>query len=96
MSNLSEHSRDANEAVDQNGAKVPVCVVVDARALRCPMPLLKLKQALHGVETGQVVELLATDAGSWRDIPVYASLANHEIVLQEQVGDEYRYQIRRG
>lgn len=50
---------------------------VDARDLRCPMPLLKAKQALSRVHPGDLVQVLATDAGAARDFPAYTSLSGH-------------------
>jgi tRNA 2-thiouridine synthesizing protein A len=40
---------------------------LDARQLRCPLPLLKAKQALHAMVAGQTLRVLATDPGSVRD-----------------------------
>ena len=58
---------------------------LDFRHLRCPMPLLRLKQALHALPTHTVVEVLTSDAGATRDIPAYLSQAGHR--LESQVTD---------
>lgn len=50
---------------------------IDARDLRCPMPLLKAKQALSRVRAGDLVQVLATDAGAARDFPAFAALSGH-------------------
>ncbi|MDC3332715.1 sulfurtransferase TusA family protein [bacterium] len=47
-------------------------IYVDARELCCPMPLLRAKQALNKAAEGQLVNVSATDASSWRDFKVYA------------------------
>ena len=60
---------------------------VDARQMICPMPLLKLKQALNQVNDGEVVSLLATDPTSKRDIVAYATLAHHQVSCEEEDGD---------
>jgi tRNA 2-thiouridine synthesizing protein A len=57
---------------------------VDARGLSCPMPLLKAKLALNGMAPGQVLQVLATDAGSQRDIASFCQLAGHQLLYQEQ------------
>ncbi len=69
---------------------------VDARQLQCPMPLLKLKQALNHMQTGEIVEVLATDTGSWRDIPLFVDKSQHQLLLAEQAQDYYRYCIQKG
>lgn len=69
---------------------------VDARGLACPLPLLKAKQALRHASAGEVVEVLATDAGSWRDFHAFVQQGGHTLVLAEDLGDTYRYRIQRG
>lgn len=68
---------------------------VDARNMQCPMPLLKAKQALNRVAVGEVVEVLATDAGSYRDFHAFARQSSHELLVAE-VADDYRYLLRKG
>lgn len=45
--------------------------LVDAQGLACPMPLLKLRQALHGLQIGESVRVLTTDPNSQQDIRRY-------------------------
>lgn len=58
---------------------------LDFRHLRCPMPLLRLKQALHALPTHAVVEVLTADTGATRDIPAFLRQAGHR--LESQVTD---------
>lgn len=69
---------------------------IDARNLRCPLPLLKLKQGLAGVEIGNEIELTATDAGSWRDIPAFVALTQHNILEAVAEGDTFRFVVLKG
>ena len=75
--------------------KIPVSTV-DARGLACPLPLLKAKQGLRHLVLGEVLEVLATDAGSWRDFHAFAQQAGHGLLVAEDCGDSYRYLIQRG
>ena len=70
--------------------------VLDASGLRCPMPLLKTRLALSELEPGQQLEVLATDAGSARDIPAWLAQSTHHLVSVEEGGDQYQFVIRRG
>jgi tRNA 2-thiouridine synthesizing protein A len=70
--------------------------LVDARGMRCPLPLLKLKQGLAQLEIGDQVEITATDAGSWRDIPAFITLTQHEIIEQQSINDEFRFVVQKG
>lgn len=69
---------------------------VDARGMQCPMPLLKAKQALNQMTESQVLEVWATDAGSFRDFAVFARQGSHQLLLAEQLDQQYRYLIRKG
>jgi len=66
--------------------------LVDARQMRCPMPLLKLKQALNGIEVGDSVHLIATDPTSKLDVARYIEMTNHQIKT-EQFDDEFHFYI---
>ena len=57
-----------------------VDVELDLSGLTCPMPLLKTKQALNKMESGQVVKVSATDPGSERDFQVFAKQSGNELL----------------
>ena len=69
---------------------------VDARGLSCPMPLLKAKLALNSCECGQVVRVLATDAGSVRDFHAFANLSAHALVHFAEHEEHFEYQLQKG
>ncbi len=48
-------------------------VVVNAKGLPCPMPLIKLKKALTDSE-GNPIEIHATDKGVLKDIPAFCHM----------------------
>ena len=70
--------------------------VLDARGLPCPLPLLKAKQALARLEPGQLLEVMATDAGSWRDFETFIEQSIHEMPARAERGDVFHYWIRKG
>lgn len=69
--------------------------VLDARGLPCPLPLLKTKQALSQLAPGQLLEVMATDAGSWRDLETFIEQSEHQMPAREDRGDVYHYWIRK-
>jgi TusA-related sulfurtransferase len=58
--------------------------------------LLKAKQALARLKAGQVLEIMATDAGSWRDFETFADNSIHELLQREERGEVYHYWLRKG
>lgn len=73
----------------------PIDESLDARKLQCPMPLLKAKQSLNRMAAGQVLEVLATDAGSWRDFHAFAEQGGHRLLLAEDNASNYRYLLQK-
>lgn len=57
--------------------------IVDARGLKCPLPLLKAKQALRPLTAGEQLTVLATDSASKRDFGVFAEHFGHGLVCTE-------------
>lgn len=68
-----------------------VVVEVDARGLRCPLPLLKAKQALRDLAPGQALRVWATDAGSVRDFDSFARQSGHQLRRDEAPDGAYGY-----
>ena len=68
---------------------------LDACGLTCPLPLLKAKQALNGLEAGQVLEVVCTDPGSVRDFEVFSKQSGHPLLASREEGGKYHYRLRK-
>lgn len=68
---------------------------IDTRGLNCPLPILKAKKALAEMHSGQLLKVVATDAGSVRDFQAFAKQTGNELVEQQTEGDEYIHVLRR-
>ena len=68
---------------------------IDTRGLHCPLPILKAKKALAGMESGQLLKVLSTDAGSLRDFQAFAKQTGNELVEQQTEGEEFIHILRR-
>ncbi len=64
-------------------------VKVDARRLLCPMPVIRLQDALQPLPVGSVVEIVATDPGVQNDIPAWCRINGQRLDRIEQRGNEY-------
>jgi TusA-related sulfurtransferase len=71
-------------------------LIVDARGLQCPMPVLKVAQAIDQIDTGQTLELVSTDRGSLSDIPAWAGDMGHTLKETFEDGSEFHYLIEKG
>ncbi len=71
---------------------------LDARGLLCPMPVLKASQAVKGMSSGQILEVLATDPASKPDLSAWSKTTGNEIIrVSEREGSPkvYVFYIRK-
>lgn len=54
--------------------------VVDARGTSCPGPILAAKKAIGSVPVGGVMEVLATDSGTLKDLPAWSKKMGHDFL----------------
>jgi TusA-related sulfurtransferase len=79
----------AQRLLDEN----PGLQLIDARGLRCPLPVLRLGKAAR--ETDAVAFLvLATDPAARQDIPAFCAEKNWECVAQDVVAPAIVYIVR--
>jgi tRNA 2-thiouridine synthesizing protein A len=77
-------------------AEHDVTETLDVQGENCPMPVVKTKQAVDGLGTDEVLEVLATDSGSMSDIRGWAgSTPDVELVDQVEEADVYRHYVRK-
>ena len=70
-------------------------IEVDARGEQCPMPLLRAKRALNGMDSGQLLRVRATDQGSLRDFRVFAEQSGHALLSSDVVEGVYVHVLRK-
>jgi tRNA 2-thiouridine synthesizing protein A len=68
---------------------------VDARGLNCPLPILKAKKALAELQSGELLKVLSTDAGSVRDFQAFAKQTGNELVEQRTEDEVLIHVLRR-
>ncbi len=69
--------------------------VLDAKGLNCPLPILKAKKTLKGMESGQVLEILSTDPGSVADFAAFCNQTGNELLTSATEGDVYKFEIKK-
>ena len=68
---------------------------LDAQGLLCPLPVLKARKRLKGMEPGAILRVLATDPAAVIDIPHFCIESGHEMVESGEIGAVQYYLIRR-
>ncbi len=69
-------------------------VVLDARRLLCPMPVIRVQDRVAGLSPGTELEAVCTDPGVLNDIPAWCRVNGHTVVETRTEGDEYIVVIR--
>ena len=68
---------------------------LDARGLKCPMPVVKTSKEIKSISVGGVLEILATDPGSMADITAWAKSTGNELLKAEKDDGIFKFYVRR-
>ncbi|MEE9428110.1 MAG: sulfurtransferase TusA family protein [Paracoccaceae bacterium] len=71
-------------------------VELNAEGLNCPLPILKAKKALKGMDSGDVLSIRSTDPGSIADFAAFCTQTGNELMSSNTDGDIYLFEIKRG
>ena len=68
---------------------------VDARGVSCPGPLLAAKRSITEIPVGGVLEVLSSDPGTVKDLPLWAKKIGHEYLGTIEEPGYWKLYIRR-
>ncbi|MGH7416165.1 MAG: sulfurtransferase TusA family protein [Candidatus Rokuibacteriota bacterium] len=68
---------------------------IDCTGLFCPMPIVKTREAIREMVTGQVLEMLSDDPASEPDMRSWAQNTGHELLEVTRTGAVYRFVVRK-
>ncbi|MGV8836799.1 sulfurtransferase TusA [Cellvibrio sp.] len=68
---------------------------LDASGLLCPEPVMMLHKVMREAATGNVVEVIATDPSTLRDIPKFCLFLGHDLIEQKETENQYFFYIRK-
>ena len=68
---------------------------IDTRGLNCPLPILRTKKALTGVQSGQVLKIVSTDPGSVKDFETFAKQTGHALLSHAEANGEFTFFMRK-
>jgi tRNA 2-thiouridine synthesizing protein A len=70
--------------------------VLDAKGLACPMPIVRTKKTMNELESGDILEVHATDKGAKSDLTAWAKSGGHELLQDTEEGDVLKFWIKKG
>lgn len=69
---------------------------LDFKGLLCPMPVVKIAQAMKQIQVGETVEATATDPGVVADIPAWARTSGNELVSMDKLEPKlFKFVVKR-
>lgn len=77
-------------------AMTPTTIHVDARRLLCPLPVIRVQQAIANLSAGTCVSVVCTDPGALHDIPAWARIHGHRVLETRTEGHEYTLVLQTG
>lgn len=71
-------------------------MVLDARGLSCPLPVLKARKRLQGMAPGDRLRVLATDPKAPADFRLYSAESGHRLIEERDDGSAFVMVLERG
>ena len=68
---------------------------LDASGLNCPLPILRAKKTLSGMDAGKILHIIATDPGSVKDFEAFAKQTGNELLESKEEGGKFLFLIRK-
>jgi tRNA 2-thiouridine synthesizing protein A len=68
---------------------------LDFKGLLCPMPVVKIAQAMKQIQVGELVEAVASDPGVAADIPAWARTSGNELISLEKQDRIFKFVVKR-
>lgn len=69
--------------------------ILDAKGLKCPLPVLRARKAMKEVAPGGSLQVLATDPGAPKDFVHFCEATGFELIDSRQDGDVFTFVIRK-
>jgi len=71
-------------------------MILDTKGLACPMPIVKTRKAINELQSGQILEIHATDKGAKSDLVAWAKSTGHQLVETQEENGVFKFWIRKG
>ena len=69
--------------------------ILDTKGLRCPLPVLRARKSIKGIQPGQVIEIQATDPSSVKDFQAFCETTGHDLLDWREEAGVFVFHIRK-
>ncbi len=68
---------------------------LDARGMNCPLPIVKTRKALNNINSGEILEVTASDPGSVKDMASFCEQTGNRLVSSNEDNSSYIFLIEK-
>ena len=79
-----------------SGDAAEATAYLDARGLKCPEPLMMVRNWVRELPSGAVLKVDATDPSTTRDLSNFCRFMGHELIDHREASDLLQFWIRKG
>jgi tRNA 2-thiouridine synthesizing protein A len=68
---------------------------LDTKGMNCPLPILKTKKTIKGMNVGDTIKVDSTDPGSVKDFEAFCRSTGNKLLQSSEAGGIYTYIIEK-
>ncbi len=69
--------------------------ILDARGLKCPLPVLRARKQMKTIPSGEVLKVLATDRDAVKDFTAFCETTGHALEEWREEDGVFTFRIRK-
>ncbi len=66
---------------------------LDVKKLLCPLPVIRVQQAIKNLKQGDTLTVIATDKGVLHDIPAWCRIHGHRVLKTQTLEKEFIIEV---
>ena len=66
---------------------------LDTRGMSCPLPILKTRKAINLINSGEILEVTASDPGSVKDMASFCQQTGNSLVSSNEADSNFVFLI---
>ena len=68
---------------------------LDTSGLNCPLPIIKAKKEINGMDAGQTLKIISTDPGAVKDFESFATQTGNELLSTEEKDNKFYFLLKK-
>ena len=63
--------------------------------LNCPLPIIKAKKEINGMDAGQTLKIISTDPGAVKDFESFATQTGNQLLSTEEKDNKFYFLLKK-